>query len=68
MAKQLIISIDKDGYVKAEISGVKGPSCKKYISLVEELVNGKAVNEELTAEYHQEQTDQQNDSSLSNNI
>lgn len=65
--KKIIISIDKDGYVKAEITGVKGAACKEYIALVEEIVNGKVVDEELTSEYYQQELDQQNEAKLSNN-
>ncbi|MCW3463998.1 DUF2997 domain-containing protein [Chitinophaga nivalis] len=65
-SKKIIISIDKAGYVKAEISGAKGAACKEYIALVEELVNGKAVDETLTAEYYQQETGQSNESPISN--
>ncbi len=64
--KKIIISIDKDGYVKAEITGVKGSACKDYIKLVEEIVNGKVVDEELTAEYYQQELDQQQKNTVSN--
>lgn len=59
--RQIIVSIDKDGYVKAEVSGVPGPDCKKYLSLIEEIVNGKATGETLTAEYYQQSEQSQND-------
>lgn len=59
--QQIIIAIDKDGFVKAEVSGVPGPDCKKYLSLIEDIVNGKATDETLTAEYYQQSTSSQND-------
>lgn len=65
--KKIIIAIDKQGYVKAEITGAKGAACKEYIKLVEEIVNGKVIDEELTAEFYQQQTDQGNETTLSNN-
>lgn len=60
-SKQLIISIDKAGYVKAEVSGVPDASRKEYITLIEEIVNGKVTAEEPTAAYYQQE--QQNPTS-----
>jgi len=64
--KKIIIEIDNEGYVKAEITGAKGAACKEYITLVEEIVNGKVVDEELTAEYYQQEVNQQNEGQLLN--
>lgn len=54
-SKQLMISIDKAGYVKAEVSGVQEASGKEYITLIEEIVNGKVTAEAPTAAYYQQQ-------------
>ena len=64
--KQLIIAIDQNGYVKAEVTGIKGAACKDYIALVEELVNGKTTNETLTEAYYQQEINQQNDQKIYN--
>lgn len=55
MAKRVIISIDRKGLVNAEISGVKGKKCTDYISLLEDILEGKVVEQEFTQEYYQEQ-------------
>jgi hypothetical protein len=54
MAKKLIISIDKNGLVSAEVNGVKGKKCRDYLALLEAILEGKAVAEELTPEYYEQ--------------
>ncbi|MDR1202436.1 MAG: DUF2997 domain-containing protein [Tannerellaceae bacterium] len=54
MAKKLIISIDKNGFVTAEVNGVKGEKCRDYLALLEDILEGKAVTEELTQEYYEQ--------------
>lgn len=53
-ATQLIIAIDKAGYVKAMVSGAQDAYHNEYISLIEEIVNGKVTAEEPAA-YQQQQ-------------
>jgi hypothetical protein len=53
MAKKLIISIDKDGFITAEVNGVKGEKCRDYLALLEDILEGKAITEELTQEYYE---------------
>ncbi len=57
MAKKLIISIDKNGFVNAEVSGVRGGKCLDYISLLEDILEGNVVSREYTHEYHQQETE-----------
>ncbi|MBC9911690.1 DUF2997 domain-containing protein [Chitinophaga varians] len=66
--RKLIISIDKDGNVTAEINGVKGPSCKDYTKLIEQLIEGKIINETLTSEYYEQEIKTDDRSHLSNNL
>ncbi|HVR82900.1 MAG TPA: DUF2997 domain-containing protein [Planctomycetota bacterium] len=48
----LRIEIGKDGRVRIQTSGAKGKSCLAYVKLVERIV-GKAMSQELTAEYYE---------------
>jgi len=56
MSKRLIISIDKNGLVTAEVSGVKGKKCSDYIALLEDILEGKTVSKEYTQEYYEQET------------
>ncbi|NML41019.1 DUF2997 domain-containing protein [Chitinophaga sp. G-6-1-13] len=64
----MIISIDKDGNVTAEINGVKGSSCKDYTKLVEQIIEGQIINETLTSEYYEQEVKTDDRSHLSNNL
>jgi len=55
MSKKLIISIDKNGFVSAEVSGAKGKKCLDYIALLEDILEGKMVSKEYTPEYYEQQ-------------
>jgi len=55
MSKKLIISIDKNGFVTAEVSGTKGQKCLDYIALLEDILEGKMVSQEYTQEYYEQQ-------------
>lgn len=66
--RKLIISIDKDGNVSAEINGVKGPSCKDYEKLIEQLVDGKIIDETLTSEFYEQEIKTDDRSNLSNKL
>ena len=57
MSKKLIISIDKNGFVSAEVSGAKGKKCLDYIALLEDMLEGKTVSKEYTQEYFEQQTE-----------
>ena len=49
---ELEIEIGKDGKVRVKTAGAKGKSCLEYIRLVQQIV-GKTMNQELTAEYYE---------------
>ena len=55
MSKKLIISIDKNGFVNAEVTGAKGKKCLDYIALLENILEGKMVSQEYTQEYYEQQ-------------
>jgi len=53
MAKEIEILIDKSGQVKVHVAGVKGPACMEYAKLFEKVI-GEITEEEHTAEYYEE--------------
>ncbi|MCL1933465.1 MAG: DUF2997 domain-containing protein [Candidatus Azobacteroides sp.] len=55
MSKRFIISIDKNGFVTAEVSGAKGKKCLDYIALLEDILEGKTISKEYTQEYYERQ-------------
>lgn len=55
MAKKVIISIDRNGMVNAEVSGVPGKKCTDYIKLLENILEGEVVDQEFTQEYYQQE-------------
>ena len=52
-AKEIDISISKDGMVKVHISGIKGPGCMEYAKLFERIV-GPMEDVDHTWEYYEE--------------
>lgn len=56
-AKEIEVSITKDGLVKVHISGIKGPGCMEYAKLFERIV-GPIENEERTWEYYEEASEE----------
>lgn len=52
-AKEIDVSISKDGMVKVHISGIKGPGCMEYAKLFERIV-GTMEDVEHTWEYYEE--------------
>jgi hypothetical protein len=52
-AKEIDVSISKDGMVKVHISGIKGPGCMEYAKLFERIV-GTMEDVEHTSEYYEE--------------
>ncbi|GEP88999.1 Protein of unknown function [Chitinophaga terrae (ex Kim and Jung 2007)] len=66
--RKLVISIDKEGNVTAEINGVKGPSCKDYEKLIEQLVDGMITDETLTSEFYEQENKNDDSTNLSNKL
>jgi hypothetical protein len=52
-AKEIDVSISKNGMVKVHISGIKGPACMEYAKLFERIV-GTTEEVEHTWEYYEE--------------
>lgn len=55
MSKQVKIRIFSDGKVQAEVNGVKGKKCTKYINILEELLKSQVVDSEYTKEYFEQE-------------
>jgi hypothetical protein len=58
--QELDIYIEKDGQVRLEVRGVKGPGCLDLTKALEEALGGEVTSREMKPEaYEIEQTDQQ---------
>lgn len=49
--RQIKLRIYPDGRVEAEIDGIPGSGCMKFIPLVEQLVGGETIDSQRTANY-----------------
>lgn len=49
------LRIFPDGRVEAEVDGIPGSACMKFIPLVEQLVGGETVDSQRTPSYFFEQ-------------
>jgi len=56
-AKEIDVSISKDGMVKVHISGIKGPGCMEYAKLFERIV-GTTEDVDHTWEYYEEASEE----------
>lgn len=48
---QIKLRIFPDGRVEAEIDGIRGNTCMKFIPLVEQLIGGEAIDSLRTDNY-----------------
>lgn len=48
--QEIDVSIDKDGQVKIEVRGVKGPSCLDLTRDLEAALGGEVADRQMTAE------------------
>lgn len=55
MSKQVKIRIFPDGKIQAEVNGIKGKKCTKYINILEELLNSEVVDSDYTKEYFEKE-------------
>ena len=51
--KTISIRIYPDGIVHAETHGIKGSSCKDYLSIIQTLVDARHMEYELKPEYYE---------------
>jgi hypothetical protein len=51
MSRRIVVTINRDGSIKAETLGIKGKTCLDYVPLLEELLEAETVQSEFTADY-----------------
>lgn len=66
--KTVSIRIYPDGIVQAETNGIKGKQCKDYIPVINQLVNARHTEVELTSEYYENELLEKNEQVNSLNI
>ncbi|MQA94845.1 MAG: DUF2997 domain-containing protein [Streptosporangiales bacterium] len=52
MVKRLIITVGRDGTVRAETKGVFGSACLDDVALLEDLLDATTVESNFTEDYH----------------
>lgn len=52
MTKRLIITVGRDGSVRAETRGVFGSACLDDVGLLEDLLDATTVDSAFTDDYH----------------
>lgn len=55
MKKQIQVRIYPNGKIEAKTIGVKGKHCVQYSSLLEQVLNARVVESQLTDEYYQQE-------------
>ena len=60
--RRIIVTLSRDGTVRAETSGINGKACLEAIPLLEDLLDAEAIESSLTADYYtvEEPTQAQN--------
>jgi hypothetical protein len=51
VSRRIVVTVNRDGSIKAETLGIKGKACLDYVPLLEELLEAETVQSEFTAEY-----------------
>ena len=64
MAKKLKIKLLPNGMIEMETIGVKGKKCLEYAKFMEKIANAKIKEQNLTAEYYEEEVIQDNSQNL----
>ena len=59
MEKRIQVQIAPDGRISAKVLGIKGKSCTQYITLLEAMLEAKAIDSEYTPEYRLAEETQQ---------
>ena len=58
MSQRIIVEIQQDGQINVETKGIKGPKCRDYIRVLEQLLEAETIDSSYTAEYFEtEQVD-----------
>lgn len=51
MTRRIVVTVNRDGSIKAETLGIKGKACLDYVPLLEELLEAETVESGFTADY-----------------
>ena len=51
--KQIQIRIFNDGTIKSHTKNIKGKTCLKYMKIIEEMCEARAIDSEFTTEYYE---------------
>lgn len=51
MTRRIVVTVNRDGSIKAETLGIKGKTCLDYVPLLEELLEAETIESEFTADY-----------------
>lgn len=49
--EQTVVTIGRDGSIKAKTLGIKGKACVDYLPLLEDLLDAEVVDSAFTPEY-----------------
>ena len=49
--KQIVVTIGRDGSIKAKTMGIKGKACVDYLPLLEDLLDAEVADSAFTPEY-----------------
>jgi hypothetical protein len=52
VATRIIVRIGEDGEISAETRGIKGPDCRAYIEVLEQLLNAQTTESWYTEDYY----------------
>ena len=58
--QEIQVIIEKDGQVRLEVCGVKGPACLDLTKDLEEALGGKVEDRQMTSEALESQVQEQN--------
>ena len=64
MAKKLKIKLLPNGMIEMETIGVKGKKCLEYAKFMEKIANATIKEQNLTAEYYEEEVIQEDSHNL----
>lgn len=53
MSKRIKITIHPDGTIQAEINGVKGSRCTKYIKILEDILDAECYESAYNSEFYE---------------
>lgn len=62
--RKIVVTLARDGSVSAKTEGIYGSKCLDVIPLLEELLDGEAIDSALTRDYARESAEARDSSSV----